>query len=362
MAEAKKDLIEIEFNKKNYYLKIDNKEEKITFKLIDEEKISSINYIRTMNFEEIKKLNHQFSLLKSFDDFYDYLHLLAKNKKLSIKKSKEEISIIILADSLSKQEIKIDLYPDKTNKEKSKDLDDLKSQNQKSKNNNPFYVILFIAFIFSILFIYISRQLRELNKTVESRKEKMISIKENLLKSMLNSLIIKDDEKNMIFREIENKMNKKIKEIKKLYQATKDGGDPINFHSKCDNIPNTLVLIKSEGNRRFGGFTPIPWKSEIEPVLIADTENKTFIFSLDNNKIYYLKESNKALLHYKEFGPCFGSGSDIGIEGNPIKENKLYTYQSSYDYKGDNKDSLSEYDFPNLFKAIEYEVFKVIFD
>ena len=250
MAEAKKDLIEIEFNKKNYYLKIDNKEEKITFKLIDEEKIPSINYIGTMNFEEIKKLNHQFSLLKTFDDFYDYLQLLAKNKKLSIKKSKEEISIIILADSLSKQEIKIDLYPDKTNKEKSKELDDLKSQNKKSKNNNPFYVVLFIAFIFSILFIYISRQIRELNKTVENRKEKMISIKENLLKSMFNSLIIKDDEKNMIFREIENKMNKKIKEIKKLYQATKDGGDPINFHSKCDNIPNTLVLISSYTIRR----------------------------------------------------------------------------------------------------------------
>ena len=107
---------------------------------------------------------------------------------------------------------------------------------------------------------------------------------------------------------------------------------------------------------------PIPWKSEIEPVLIADTENKTFIFSLDNNKIYYLKESDKALLHYKEFGPCFGSGSDIGIEGNPIKENKLYTYQSSYDYKGDNKDSLSEYDFPNLFRAVEYEVYQIILD
>ena len=46
------------------------------------------------------------------------------------------------------------------------------------------------------------------------------------------------------------------------------GGDSINFHKKCDNIPNTLILIKSEGNRRFGGFTPIPWKSEKEEIFL----------------------------------------------------------------------------------------------
>ena len=73
---------------------------------------------------------------------------------------------------------------------------------------------------------------------------------------------MKDNEQNIIFKEIEHKMNKKVKKILKLYQATLNGGEPINFHSKCDNIPNTLVLIQSEGNKRFGGFTPIPWKSE----------------------------------------------------------------------------------------------------
>ena len=71
---------------------------------------------------------------------------------------------------------------------------------------------------------------------------------------------MKEDEKNIIFSEIENKMNKKIKKLKKLYQATFDVGDSEIFHKKCDNIPNTLVFIESEGKRRFGGFTPIPWK------------------------------------------------------------------------------------------------------
>ena len=51
---------------------------------------------------------------------------------------------------------------------------------------------------------------------------------------------------------------------------------------------------------------------------------------------------------------------DIGIEGNPLIENKLYTYQKSFDYKG-GKNSLSEYNGKENLKIIEYEVFKIIF-
>ena len=49
-------------------------------------------------------------------------------------------------------------------------------------------------------------------------------------------------------------MKKNIKNNQKIYQASKDGDTPEIFHTKCDNINNTLVLYKSEGNRRFGGF------------------------------------------------------------------------------------------------------------
>ena len=70
-----------------------------------------------------------------------------------------------------------------------------------------------------------------------------------------------ENEFKLINLGIKNRLNKKVKVLKKLYQALIDGDDIINFHSKCDNIPNTLVLIKSAENRRFGGFTSIPWTS-----------------------------------------------------------------------------------------------------
>ena len=167
-----------------------------------------------------------------------------------------------------------------------------------------------------------------------------------------------DAERKLIFIEIEKRMNKKIKEIKKLYQASFDGGDSVNFHNKCDNIPNTLVLIKSEGQRRFGGFTPIPWKSE--GGYMKDRNMITFVFSLDNKKVYNLLNPDcAAVYHDKNSGPCFGDGRDIAIDGNPIIENKLYTYQNSYDYKGDSH-SLSECDFEPKGKVLDYEVFQII--
>ena len=180
---------------------------------------------------------------------------------------------------------------------------------------------------------------------------------------MNKSVIMKDNEKNFIFTKIESNMCKKIKEIKKLYQATIDGGDSINFHKKSDNIPNTLVLIKSDGQRRFGGFTPIPWKSEENYKWIKDHERKTFVFSLDNKKIYDLINANSnAIYHYKNSGPSFGGGRDIALDGNPLKQKTLYTRYvgNSFDYKNDNL-ALSEYNGEKKGKVLEYEVFEVIF-
>ena len=56
-------------------------------------------------------------------------------------------------------------------------------------------------------------------------------------------------------------MKKNIKGIDKIFQATIDGDTTEIFHEKCDNISNTLVIYKSKGNRRFGGFASECWNS-----------------------------------------------------------------------------------------------------
>ena len=177
------------------------------------------------------------------------------------------------------------------------------------------------------------------------------------------SVIMKEDEKSFLFSEIERKTNKKIKKINKLYQETIDGGDIVIFHKKCDSISNTLVLIKSEGNARFGGFTPIPWKSVEGYEDKYDSRNETFVFSLDEKQSYHLISTSKsAVCRYLDFGPCFGSG-DIIIKGNPIEEEGLRTYlkSSSFDFKSAQY-PLSERSDDTYIKIREYEIFQVIFN
>ena len=370
--------IHINQNEKNYILNFEIKENNFVLSLKDTEEFFSVNYTRKMKLKELIKLNNEMKSFNTYNSLYNYLKLLSDNKKINFKKYNDKITIILFGE----QPFEIDLFFSKKDvdlniieicrelsnvKEKIKDIDNITSQNKELNNtiNEMNKEINRLKIKNEELIKKIGEMSEELNTLkYQNKNEEMSNLKKDHIKALYDnkSLIMKEDEKKMIYSEIENKMNKKIKYIKKLYQATTDGGDSKIFHLKCDNIQNTLVLIKSEGKRRFGGFTPIPWKSEEIWKYKKDPEMKTFIFSLDNKKIYNLKNENvDSVFHEQNSGPCFGNGWDIGFEGNPIKDKKLYTYQSSYNYNGD-KNTLSEFDFNNKGKLLECEVFEVIFE
>ena len=142
----------------------------------------------------------------------------------------------------------------------------------------------------------------------------------------------------------------------KIYQASIDGDSPDNFHSRCDYIPNTLVLIKSAGNRRFGGFITKEWNANNNDVKIDDPNS--FLFSLDNKKIYPYKKGGFYI--YNDDGPCFG---DIEIGHHGIFLKQLKTRESNtdtyYNFQGVNN-ALSEDGKGSGIHALEYEVFQVV--
>ena len=63
-----------------------------------------------MSFKEIKNLNKGFSLLNSINEFYDYLKVLSENKKITIKKYEEKISLILFVEILLKKELRILIF------------------------------------------------------------------------------------------------------------------------------------------------------------------------------------------------------------------------------------------------------------
>ena len=103
--------IKIKQDKLEYNLNIKSTGEIITFSISVKKQLLYDNYIRTMDFKEIKELNKVFYVLNSFNDFYDYLKSLSDKEKLNIRKSDNKISIIIYLEVLFKQEnVEMDLF------------------------------------------------------------------------------------------------------------------------------------------------------------------------------------------------------------------------------------------------------------
>ena len=343
--------ITIEQNNIKYSLHITSVGETLTFLITFSSEHKNKIFVRKLALKEIKdsESNPIFSLY-SCQEFIAYLKALSQTKKISLAIQENIVFINFSVEfMLKKHLIEIELFPEDKNfdsigkelyRELSLNYQILKQENAELKN-----------------------RVNELEKKVEQIKKLLqpnININKLVLKN--KSVIMNENEFDMIHLAIKSRLNKEVKELKKLYQATIDGDGGVNFHSRCDNIPNTLVLIKSAGNRRFGGFTSTKWESHTGGEYKDD--KNAFLFSLDKQKIYSFKNNGKAIYNYKDYGPTFG-GFDIHIRQHGIQEKHLYTYESysdsSYNYYGD-KNALSEDGKASCIFALEYEVFQVIFE
>ena len=297
----------------NYKLNIKIINQEITLNILDEKDLMKEHEIK-LTFDELKNLHKIFLTINFCQDFLDFINAIIENKKLLIKKNQEnKMAIEIIVEYLYKQNIiKLDLNQNKMNFELIaqdlyqkianineicknleinynqliKENNILKQENQKLNDKN-IKIEERIRIIEDENKNLINR-INNLEMKMNSPNKEIINIKQNNSSNSIdfNSAIMEKNEFDMIHNAIKEKMNKKIKELKKLYQATKDGGNPDNFHKLCDGISNTLVLYKSAGNRRFGGFTSQSWKSNGERI----PDKNCFLFSLDKKKIYH---SNK---------------------------------------------------------------------
>ena len=156
-------------------------------------------------------------------------------------------------------------------------------------------------------------------------------------------------------------MKKEVKDFRLLYRATIDGEDSSTFHKLCDNIENTISLVKTGGHRRFGGFTTQTWNQVSS---YTKTDQHAFVFSLDKLKIYPYTNNGRAIRCDNNYLPTFGVGTcDFRLYSKPISNVNLYTNQTSgdrsYNYSGDTN-ALSEDGKGNCIKTIEVEVYQVI--
>jgi len=132
-----------------------------------------------------------------------------------------------------------------------------------------------------------------ISSSLTSGSNRIVGIEKNIIKNPY--------ELEEITSRIQRILNKRNIKYKLLYKASVDGDTATAFHNKCDKIPNTLVLIKASGDKRFGGFTTQTWDGDD----INKEDDKCFIFSIDNMKIYDIIEGEEAINCNPDLGPIF---------------------------------------------------------
>lgn len=187
-----------------------------------------------------------------------------------------------------------------------------------------------------------------------SKSERKSESKYNYI--FMKSSIIKNEED---MKYILGLFKKNIKKFLLIYKMTTDGEK--KFHQKCDDINNTLSLIKIKNSKNFnldkkriyGGYAEQKWDVSKQ----VKTDSNSFIFSFtDKSNPFYSILPYHSIICYPEFGPSFGVSNQQAELW--IKNRKgRYDYTSTY---GDEKrictGGATEFD------VFEVEVFQIIFE
>ncbi len=99
-----------------------------------------------------------------------------------------------------------------------------------------------------------------------------------------------------------------------LYRGSRDGFTAKAFHSRCDNVGPTVVVIQSHLGKIFGGFAAAAWTSDAQGIFVPN--DRSFTFSITSKTQCNVCGSAKqqfALYHHAGCGPVFGQGHDIHI-------------------------------------------------
>ena len=156
-----------------------------------------------------------------------------------------------------------------------------------------------------------------------------------------------------LFKDDSN-FEKKNLETKLLYRATRDSDISRIFHKMCDNIKDTITLVKTKKGYIFGGYTSETWDGNN-----YKKDDKAFCFSIDLKKKYNNKKTNNSIYCSLGIGPCFGDAF-FWVNNRCFSEGGVVTEKPNTCY--DNQEGKNEINNGDQkFEIEEVEVFQVIF-
>ena len=363
---------EIIYKDDKYGLNIDGNsfENKIILRL-NSLKDNFIIYKNEYSLEELININDIFKKFNSVNDFINSFEDLIENKKVIIENNQNEATNIYLgilfSNFLGKEtkiilNLQLNIKKEDYNKFlllKISNLEKIVSQKDEEIKN--------IKIEFNGKINILEQRIKEIENLIKNEK------KDENNKNNNNNLHILDNFSSIIKSDILNdksnfdllykRLNPKNQNIKfnLIFKADKNNSSVSDFHKYCDEKKNVLVLIKTDKDVRFGGFTSEGFDSSSW----HKKDNKAFLFSLDKKHIYEIKKGKNAIYCFKKYGPCFvGAQNGSGYFNISIKEDIFKNQQNT----GNNEDNSYEinYDFElnngeKDFKVKQLEVFQIIF-
>ena len=318
-----------------------------------------------------KKIEQIINIIKSqlnLDKINNFNNLVYNDKKICFKikqnkssKNDESINLIIYITliNLQKEKIILDLKKDLLyNNYSNKNIPNLIYELIEQNNN----MIQDISIMEKDLKLLTSQknEVRYVIKKCDAYFGQSIKMKMDLMDQGIDTDIFKSI-KDLIFikENTAKRINKKIKELKLIYKASSNGDNINSFHDSCLFFQNLLILILTDKNKCFGGFT----HSGLE-INKYKYDPFAFLFSLDNKEIYPIlsKYEKMAINCYEDNYPIiFGSDIYLGdcffSNENNIAQEGYYDYTKSK-IKGDYKLNGEKYFLVNELEVYQFDFFE----
>ena len=165
---------------------------------------------------------------------------------------------------------------------------------------------------------------------------------------------------------------KPIESLQLLFRGSKDGFKAKTFHEKCDDIHDTVVIVRTDGetNNTVAGYSHYRWNKPNNRNWVNDAGKKAFLLQLNRREKYVPQNENCLIYCYDGYGPTFGGGNDLCISDDCNSNNKSYSnFPSTYNFEGSNKIVNNQQSYTNFsgatngynFSVVDYEVFRVVF-
>ena len=198
--------------------------------------------------------------------------------------------------------------------------------------------------------------LENLNLTEQANSKTSIVVD----KFIFNSKILSINSMDFIFDYIREKDKSfKFNNIKLLYRSSIDGDSTKTCHELCDKKQNVLILILSDNDYIFGGYSKIGFETKTKSYKEYKLDNNCFLFSVNLRKIYPVIKDKKVICNIDDSnGLCFYSSLAFTDNFMNHANNKIISkikqffneINSEYEMNGGNK----------RFKIKELEVFQLI--